>query len=62
MTRVTQAAKARSEYNQTAEELSLAIVDYTDMTQEIAKVEELGSGGLDEAGEKQLQVLHWGGA
>jgi hypothetical protein len=51
----SQVVRARSEYKQASEELALCIVDYTDLQQEIAKVEELGSGGLDEAGEKQLQ-------
>jgi hypothetical protein len=51
-----QAAKSRSEYSAAAEELALAIVDHTDLSLEIAKIEELGNGGLDEAGEKQLVV------
>jgi hypothetical protein len=52
-----QAARSRSEYAAAAEELALAIVDHTDLSLEIAKIEELGNGGLDEAGEKQLVVL-----
>ena len=46
----------RSEYNVAAEELALAVVDHTDLSSDIAKIEELGNGGLDEAGEKQLVV------
>jgi hypothetical protein len=46
----------RCEYNAAAEELALAVVDYTDLSSDIAKIEELGNGGLDEAGEKQLVV------
>ena len=46
----------RSEYNVAAEELALAVVDHMDLSSDIAKIEELGNGGLDEAGEKQLVV------
>jgi len=34
----------RNEYNAAAEELGLAIVDYTDLNLEIQKIEELGNG------------------
>jgi hypothetical protein len=54
-----QAVKVRGEYSAAVEELALAIVDHTDLSIEIAKIEELGSGGLDEAGEKQLVVWRW---
>ena len=36
--------------------LALAVVDHTDLSSDIAKIEELCNGGLDEAGEKQLVV------
>jgi hypothetical protein len=53
---LSQAAKVRSEYNAAAEALSLAVIDHTDLSLETKKIEELGNGGLDEAGEKQLVV------